>query len=54
MPKRLLKKSWLIKSIFFISAFLILLIGGITYRNIEDLSQSSDELTKTYDLNYEL
>src|SRR5690606_721408 len=54
MPKRLLKKSWLIKSIFFISAFLILLIGGITYRNIEDLNKSSHELTKTYHLNYEL
>src|SRR5690606_31231797 len=54
MPTRLLKKSWLIKSIFFISAFIILLIGGITYRSIHNLSQSSALLTQTYKLNNEL
>src|SRR5690606_13666299 len=54
MPGRILKKSWLIKSIFFISAFIILLIGGITYRSINNLSQSSALLTQTYKLNVEL
>lgn len=54
MPARLFKKSWLIKSIFFISAFIILLIGGITYRSINNLSQSSALLTQTYKVNLEL
>ena len=54
MPTRLLKKSWFIKSIFFICAFIILVIGGITYRNINNLSQSSDLLTQTYKVNVEL
>lgn len=54
MPSRLLKKSWLIKSIFFICAFIILLIGGITYRSINNLSKSSDLLTQTYKVNVEL
>ena len=54
MPGRLLKKSWLIKSIFFISAFIVLLIGGVTYRNIDDLSKSSELLTQTYKINVEL
>ncbi|WP_111309114.1 sensor histidine kinase [Confluentibacter sediminis] len=54
MPTRILKKSWFIKSIFFTSAFIILLIGGITYRNIDDLSKSSELLTQTYRLNVEL
>ncbi|WP_100616041.1 CHASE3 domain-containing protein [Confluentibacter citreus] len=54
MPSRIFKKSWLIKSIFFISAFVILIIGGTTYKKIEDLSQSSDLLTKTYKTNVEL
>lgn len=54
MPARLLKKSWLIKSIFFICAFIILVIGGITYRNINNLSKSSALLTETYNVNVEL
>ncbi|MBU3821811.1 CHASE3 domain-containing protein [Flavobacteriaceae bacterium XHP0103] len=54
MPARILKKSWFIKSIFFISAFIILVIGGITYRNIEDLNKSSELLTETYELNFKL
>ncbi|PKQ46101.1 CHASE3 domain-containing protein [Confluentibacter flavum] len=54
MPTRILNKSWLIKSIFFISAFVILVIGGTTYKKIEDLSQSSALLTKTYKTNVEL
>lgn len=51
MLNRILKKSWFIKSIFFVSAFIILLIGGITYRNVRDLSQSSEILTQTYKIN---
>lgn len=54
MPTRILKKSWFIKSIFFICAFLILVIGGITYRNIENLNKSSELLTETYQLNFKL
>lgn len=54
MPKTILKKAWLIKSIFFACAFLILLIGGITYRNLDDLNKSSDLLTQTYKVNVEL
>lgn len=54
MPSRLLRKSWLIKSIFFICAFIILLIGGITYRSINNLSQSSALLTQTHKVNVEL
>tara|TARA_R110000868_G_scaffold37619_4_gene132850 strand:- start:3918 stop:5702 length:1785 start_codon:yes stop_codon:yes gene_type:complete len=54
MPGRILKKSWFIKSIFFICAFIILLIGGFTYVKIRDLSQSSDMLTKTYKVNVAL
>lgn len=54
MPARILKKTWLIKSIFFVSAFIVLLVGGITYRNIDDLSQSSDLLTQTYKVNVQL
>ncbi|MFA5297432.1 MAG: CHASE3 domain-containing protein, partial [Lutibacter sp.] len=54
MPARLLKKTWLIKSIFFTSAFIVLLVGGITYRNIDDLSQSSELLTQTYKVNVQL
>ena len=54
MPTRILKKSWFIKSIFFISAFLILVIGGITYRNIENLNKSSELLKETYELNFKL
>lgn len=54
MPSRLFKKSWLIKSIFFICAFIILLIGGITYRSINNLSQSSALLTQTHKVNVEL
>ena len=54
MPKRLLKKTWLIRSVFFICAFIVLLIGGITYRNIDDLSKSSESLTQTYKVNVEL
>lgn len=54
MPTRLLKKTWLIKSIFFASAFIVLLVGGITYRNIDDLSHSSDLLTQTHKVNVNL
>ena len=54
MPGRLLKKTWLIRSIFFICAFIVLLVGGITYRNIDDLTKSSELLTQTYKINVEL
>ena len=54
MPNRILKKSWFIKSIFFICAFVILLIGGITYRNINQLYASSEMLSKTYKIDVEL
>ena len=54
MPARLLRKTWLIKSIFFTSTFIVLLVGGITYRNIDDLSQSSELLTQTYKVNVQL
>ncbi len=54
MPARLLKKTWFIKSIFFASAFVVLLVGGVTYRNMDDLSQSSNLLNQTYKVNVEL
>ncbi len=54
MAKSAFDKTWLIRSIFFVSAFIILLIGGVTYRYMEDLSESSEILTQTYKINGKL
>ncbi|AJR04678.1 sensor histidine kinase [Siansivirga zeaxanthinifaciens] len=54
MPKRLLKSSGFIKTIFYASAFIILVVGGLTYRSMRDLNKASDLVTHTYKINVEL
>ena len=54
MPYRIYKKPWFVKSVFYTCTFVILLVGGMTYRNISDLSQTSDLVTHTYKINVQL
>ncbi|WP_194768418.1 sensor histidine kinase [Tamlana sp. I1] len=54
MPYRVYQKPWFVKTVFYACSFVILLVGGITYRNISDLSQASDLVTHTYKINVEL
>ncbi len=55
MPKRLLKhSSLLLKIIFFISVFVILVIGGFAYKQISGLTNSTNILINTYRMNVEL
>ncbi|ALJ05128.1 histidine kinase [Pseudalgibacter alginicilyticus] len=54
MPHRIYKAPWFIKSVFFACSFVILFIGGMTYRSMNDLSKSSDLVSHTYKINVEL
>tara|TARA_R110002049_G_scaffold309311_1_gene521171 strand:- start:23341 stop:25125 length:1785 start_codon:yes stop_codon:yes gene_type:complete len=54
MPHRIYKAPWFIKSIFFTCSFVILIVGGITYRNMDNLSKSSNLVTHTYKVNVQL
>ncbi|MDD7886620.1 CHASE3 domain-containing protein [Flavivirga sp. 57AJ16] len=54
MPYRLHKKLWFVKTVVYVCAFVILLVGGMTYKNIQSLSQASNLVTHTYKINVEL
>jgi signal transduction histidine kinase/energy-coupling factor transporter transmembrane protein EcfT len=54
MPYRIYKAHWFIKSVFFACSFVILFVGGVTYRNMNDLSKASNLVTHTYKINVEL
>ena len=55
-----MKKKYLVQStsflrvILLLSLFVILLIGGFTYRHIFNLTDSTEEVIKTYKVNFEL
>lgn len=54
MPNKLYKKNGVIKAVFYTSALVILLVGGMTYKNISALTKASDLVTHTYKINVEL
>jgi len=55
MTKKLfVKSSVFLKSIFLVSLFVILLIGGFTYKHISNLTDSTKLVVATYKVNVEL
>lgn len=55
MTKEVFSKSaLLLRIIFIISVFLILVIGGFTYKHISNLTQSTKQVVSTYKVNMEL
>ena len=55
-----MKKKYLVQStsflrfILLLSLFVILVIGGFTYRHISNLTDSTEVVVKTYEVNVEL
>ncbi|NHN26902.1 PAS domain-containing protein [Flavobacterium jejuense] len=54
MRKNKFKSSKFHKIIFTISLFVVLFIGAITYKHIDDVSTSSKQIMHTYEVNLEL
>ena len=50
----LFKSSSFLRVILLLSLFVILLIGGFTYRHISNLTNSEEIVVKTYNVNLEL
>lgn len=46
--------SRILKSVFAFGLFIILCLGGLTYKHIEELNTTSEKLQKTYETNVEL
>ncbi|QHI34981.1 Phytochrome-like protein cph1 [Kordia antarctica] len=55
MPlKSIYKAPWFVKAVFVISFFLIFFVAGVTYKNMDDLSESTDLVEKKYEIAIEL
>ena len=54
MKENKFKTSKFHKIVFTISLFVVLFIGAITYKHIEDVSTSFQQVTHTYKVNLEL
>ncbi|WP_046755430.1 sensor histidine kinase [Kordia jejudonensis] len=55
MPlKSIYRAPWFVKAVFVISFFLIFFVAGVTYKNMSDLSDSSDLVTEKYEVAIEL
>ena len=55
MPiKSIYRKPWFVKAVFLVSFFIIFFIAGITYKNMSDLSESSDLVEQKYEVGIEL
>ncbi|MDO1501357.1 CHASE3 domain-containing protein [Winogradskyella maritima] len=52
--KAFYKSSWFIRTVFFISLGLIFIIGAIAFKNIKNLTDSSDMVVHTYVVDVEL
>ena len=52
--RKLYNSDWFLKSIFAVCLFVILVIAGMTYRHIQTLSHSTDQVIHTYKVNVEL
>ncbi|EDP94770.1 CHASE3 domain-containing protein [Kordia algicida OT-1] len=51
MPlKTIYKAPWFVKAVFIVSFFLIFFVAGITFKNMNSLSDSSDLVTEKYEL----
>ena len=52
--RKLYNSDWFLKSVFAVCLFVILVIAGMTYRHIQTLSHSTDQVVHTYKVNVEL
>lgn len=51
MPlKTIYKAPWFVKAVFIVSFFLIFFVAGVTFKNMNNLSDSSDLVTEKYEL----
>ena len=55
MPiKSIYRAPWFVKAVFLVSFFIIFFIAGVTYKNLKDLSESSDLVEQKYEVGIEL
>ncbi|MGM5469597.1 CHASE3 domain-containing protein [Flavobacteriaceae bacterium LMO-SS05] len=52
--KNLFKSALFLRSVLLVGLFVILLIGGFTYKHISDLTNSTNIVVRTYEVNVEL